>query len=92
MSIDYEVRRSVARWCRDVALEDPGTASHVERRNIARNLATNVCPYVPEQDTLVPNIVFLVRAFAGEEADAELIDATVGQILAVYVTLGALQE
>ena len=91
-NIDYEVRKSVARWCRDVALEDAGTASHAERVKIARKLATNISPRTGEQDTYLPNVIALVRAFTEEGASTAEIDEMVAAIMAVYVALGALQE
>lgn len=92
MNIDFAVRKAVARWCRDVALEDVGTANHAERVNIARALVTTISPATPEQDLHLPQIVHLVRTFAGEDAGGEAVDAAVAQILAVYVKLGALQS
>lgn len=91
MNIDYEVRKSVARWCQVVALEDVGVPDHAARVNIARNLATAISPSIPTLDVYLPNIVALVRAFIGDEPGTALIDTTVVNILIVYVKLGALQ-
>lgn len=87
--IDYATRKAVARWCRDVALEDVGTVNHAERVNIARNLVTAI--YRPSGDDEILNVVMLVRAFVGDDATTVEIEAALDQIFGVYVKLGVLQ-
>jgi hypothetical protein len=90
-SLDTEVRKAVALWCHAVAHEAPETTNHAERINVARNLVTKISSYDQTQDTLLPNIIGIVRAFAGDVASPSEITQALETILGTYIALGALQ-
>jgi hypothetical protein len=92
MSIDYLVRRSVAKWARAVSLEDQVDAG---KAAIARRMIESISPATPSQDSALVHVVFLVRVFLdlpdGEEHAAAAVETAVGEIMTAFGRLGAFQ-
>jgi hypothetical protein len=96
MIADYEhqIRKNVTRWCKTVSEEVPETPNHIARSNIARNIILNNFPTVSSghfNDIYLPNIIGMVKVFAGEDADPAELTTKTEAILNMYVLLGVLQ-
>lgn len=92
ISIDFEARKAVARWARQVSLEDPGLPDHGARAAVARRMLESIAPATPAADDALVHVVFLVRSFMAtpeEEATRDDVEGLVVQAMETFVALGA---
>jgi hypothetical protein len=89
MQIDFETRKAAAKWARNVSLEDIATPNHDARLGLAKTWLEGINPSVAGQDTALSHVVFLVRTFAGDDADAQAVADAVGQIADLFVAVEA---
>jgi hypothetical protein len=90
--IDFLTRRCVAKWVQTVATEGVGVTNHADRLLIAKRMAESISPATPAQDSALVHVIFLVRTFlSGPEEDANeaAVAILVGQIMTVFVAIGA---
>ncbi len=88
-TMDFEVRKAVARWCQAVAGEADTVEDHAVRKAIAKRMLEDVPPS-PSSQALAA-VVFLVRTFSagGDGSTPEQIESAVAAVMGVFVKLGA---
>jgi hypothetical protein len=91
-SIDYAVRKAVAKWVRAVALEQPVDPI---KAAIAKRMVESMSPATPAQDSALVHVVFLVRVALDlpedQDPTPEAIDSSVAQIMMACGRIGAFQ-